>query len=197
MTTSLDRRAEMLAGNTDTSFLKLLALVLMLIDHIGARILTGVPEMRIIGRMAFPLYAWCLVVGTVKTSSPIRYVLRMLLMALLSQPLYMMALQHGYQDLNILFTLTLGLIAVFGIRRRFFYSQIWVPVLCYVLLGFIQVDYGWKGLTFIILLYLARESRGGLIAAFLAYALFWGTSSSQVQSIFGLKLNFAALPGIS
>ncbi len=196
MATSLERRAETIAGNTDTSLLKLLALIFMLIDHIGARVLTNVPELRIIGRMAFPLYAWCLVVGTVKTSSPARYVLRMLLMAFISQPLYMMGLQHSYQELNILFTLTVGLVAIFGIQKKFFLSQIWAPVLCYVLLGFIQVDYGWKGLTFILLLYLAKGSRGGLIAAFLAYAMFWGTSSSAVQSIFGWKLPFLAWDGI-
>lgn len=196
MGTSLERRAETLAGNTDTSLLKVLALVFMLIDHIGARILTGVTEMRIIGRMALPLYAWCLVVGCVKTRDMKRYILRMLLMAVLSQPLYMMGLQHTYQELNILFTLTIGLVAIYGIRQRFVLLRILVPVLCYVLLGYIQVDYGWKGLTFIILLYLARESRGGLIATYLAFALFWGTGSSSVQSIFDLKLNLITLPGI-
>lgn len=196
MSTSLEHRAETLAGNTDTSLLKVLALVFMLIDHIGARILTGVTEMRIIGRMALPLYAWCLVVGCVKTRDMKRYILRMLLMAVLSQPLYMMGLQHTYQELNILFTLTVGLVAIYGIRQKFVLFRILVPVLCYVLLGYIQVDYGWKGLTFIILLYLARESRGGLIATYLAFALFWGMGSSSVQSIFSLKLNLITLPGI-
>lgn len=185
-----------IAGNTDTSFLKVLALVFMLIDHIGAKVLTGIPELRIIGRMAFPLYAWCLVVGSVKTKNFPRYILRMLLMAAVSQPLYMMGLQHSWQELNILFTLTIGLIAIYGIQQRFFFSHIWAPILCYVLLGFIQVDYGWKGLTFILVLYLAKENRNGLIAAFLAFALFWGTSSSSVQSIFGIKLSFLTWNGI-
>lgn len=197
MADSLDRRAETLAGNTDTSLLKLLALIFMLVDHIGARILTNVTEMRIIGRMALPLYAWCLVVGSVKTRDMKRYILRMLLMAVISQPLYMIGLQHSYQDLNILFTLTVGLVAIYGIQKRFFFSQIWVPALCYLLLGYISVDYGWRGLTFIILLYLARENRGGLVAAFLAYALFWGNGSLQVRSIFGLSIGLDELPGIN
>ncbi len=196
MATSLEHRAETLAGNTDTSLLKILALVFMLVDHIGARILTGVTEMRIIGRMALPLYAWCLVVGSEKTRDMKRYILRMLLMAVVSQPLYMIGLQHSYQELNILFTLTLGLVAIYGIQSRFFLSQIWVPALCYLVLGYIQVDYGWRGLTFIILLYLARGSRGGLVAAFLAYAMFWGNGSAQVHSILGIKLDLGALPGI-
>lgn len=195
-TERLRSQDRIIGGNTDTSFLKLLALVFMLIDHIGAKVLTGVPELRIIGRMAFPLYAWCLVVGSVKTKDYPRYILRMFLMAVVSQPLYMMGLQHSWQELNILFTLTIGLIAIYGIQQKFFLSQIWAPILCYVLLGFIQVDYGWKGLTFILVLYLAKENRNGLIAAFLAYALFWGTSSSSVQSLFGVKLSFLTWDGI-
>ena len=196
MATSLDRRAERLGGNTDTSLLKLLALVFMLIDHIGARVLTSVPELRIVGRIAFPLYAWCLVVGSVKTSNLPRYALRMLGMAILSQPLYMIGLQHSYQELNILFTLTVSLVAIYGIQKRFAFSQLWVPALCYLLLGYIQVDYGWKGLTFILILYLARESRGGLIAAFLAYCLFWGSGSATVNQLFGWKLPFLTWDGI-
>jgi len=189
-------RRETLAGNQDTSMLKLTALVLMLVDHLGASLYPGIFELRVIGRMALPLYAWCLVVGCVKTHSPVRYGLRLMGLAVISQPLYMMALNHGWADLGILFLLLLGLIAIQGIRLSWFGSQFWAPALCYVLLGFLKVDYGWKGLTFILVLYLARESRSGLIAAFLAYSLFWGASSSSVASLFGYSLDFLEWPGI-
>jgi len=152
--------------------------------------------MRIIGRMAFPLYAWCLVVGSVKTRNPLRYGLRLLLLAVFSQPLYMMALNHTWSELNILFTLLIALAAISGIRMHRFGSQILVPVFCYVLLGVFKVDYGWRGLTFILILYMARETRSGLIAAYLAYALFWGTSSSSVRVIFGMELVFLSWTGI-
>ena len=190
------RRDTAIAGNLDTSFLKVLALLVMLCDHIGAALYPTVLELRIIGRMAFPLYAWCLVVGSVKTRNPLRYGLRLLALAVLSQPLYMMALNHGWEDMNILFSLLIALIAIQGIRLQWFGSQFWVPVLCYVLLGYIHVDYGWKGLTFILLLYLARENRSGLIACYLAYALYWGASSQNVQQILGMPLSFLKWPGI-
>lgn len=185
-----------LAGNLDTSFLKALALALMLIDHLGATLFAGMPELRIIGRMAFPLYGWCLVVGSVKTRSPVRYGLRLLMMAVLSQPLYMMALNHTWAEMNILFTLLIALIAIQGIRIRRFGSQFWVPAVCFLALGVLRVDYGWKGVAFILVMYLARESRSGLCAAFLAYSLFWGASSSPVRSIFGYALPFASLGGL-
>ena len=192
----LSRPEEQLGGNLDTAFLKVLALGLMLIDHLGASLLPGIPELRIIGRIAFPLYAWCLVVGIVKTRSPLRYGLRLLLMAVVSQPLYMMALNHTWADMNILFTLLIALVTIQGIRARWYGSQFWAPVLCYLALGFLKVDYGWKGITFILLLYLARETRSGLWAAVLAYSLYWGSTSSPVRSLFGLMLPFEALGGL-
>jgi len=193
---TISKANDAIAGNLDTSFLKILALVFMLVDHLGASVLTGIPELRIIGRMAFPLYAWCLVVGSVKTKSPVRYALRLLLMAVVSQPLYMMALNHTWQDMNILFTLLIALAAIQGIRAKWLGSQFWAPLLCYLLLGYFKVDYGWKGVTFILVLYLARENRMGLCASYLAYSLFWGASSSNVRSLFGIPLSFLSLPGI-
>ena len=185
-----------IAGNTDTSFLKVLALVFMLIDHLGVVIFPSVMEMRVIGRMALPLYTWCLVVGCVKSRDPFRYILRMLVLAVVSQPLYMMALNHTWTQFSILFTLTIAVVAIQGIRARFCFSQIWVPALCYLLLGYIQADYGWRGLTFILILYMARGSRNGLVAAYMAYALFWGSSSSSINSMFGIELAFLSWPGL-
>lgn len=182
---------EKIDGNLDTGFLKALALVFMLIDHLGASLFPKILELRVIGRMAFPLYAWCLVVGSVKTRSPIRYGLRLLLLAVLSQPLYMMALNHTWADMNILFTLCIALISIQGIRLRWNGSQFWTPALCFLLLSVLKVDYGWKGIAFILILYFSRESRSGLCAAFLAYALFWGSASSTVQSLLGIDLSFA------
>lgn len=184
---------EKIGGNPDTAFLKLLALALMLIDHLGATLLPKIPELRIIGRMAFPLYAWCLVVGSVKTRSPLRYGLRLLVMAVVSQPLYMMALNHTWANMNILFTLLIALVAIQGIRVNRYGSAFWVPALCFFALSYLKVDYGWKGVAFIIVLYLARERRSGLCAAFLAYSLFWGSTSSVVRSFLGIDLAFSKL----
>lgn len=193
---AMERRVDQtLAGNRDTSFLKVLALCLMLVDHLGATLFRGVPELRLLGRMAFPLYAWCLVVGSVKTRDPFRYGMRLLGLGLVAQPLYMMALNHGWANLNILFSLVLGLCAIYGIQRKWCYSQFWGPALCYALLTVLQMDYGWRGLTFILVLYGARKTKSGLIAAYMAYALFWGASSSAVTTLFGLPLPFLQWAG--
>lgn len=76
MSTPRNLRAIPLAGNTATGALKLIALCFMMIDHMGKMLFPQVPEMRILGRIAFPLYAWCMVVGFHYTRNPWRYALR-------------------------------------------------------------------------------------------------------------------------
>ena len=51
-----------IALNTDTGFLKLLAIVLMVIDHIGYQFMGNDIVLRTIGRLSYPLFAWCVVV---------------------------------------------------------------------------------------------------------------------------------------
>lgn len=191
MQDALPRREEQpLAGNMDTSLLKVLALCLMLVDHLGATVLRGVYELRLIGRMAMPLYAWCIVVGSVKTRNTSRYLARLLVLGILSQPLYMLALNHTVERLNILFTLSLGLCGIWGLRARRYGSRLWAPILCLLLASWLNVDYGWKGVLFVLVLYAARQTTGGLAAAFLAYGLFWGYASggSPNSVLFGVTM---------
>ena len=54
-------------GNLDTGLLKIIALACMVIDHVGVRLMGNATEWRLIGRIAFPLYLWCMVVGACYT----------------------------------------------------------------------------------------------------------------------------------
>ncbi len=184
------RPREELVGNHDTRLLKLLALCLMVVDHLGAKAFPGIPLMRVIGRMALPLYAWSLVVGSCYTRNIGRYLLRLLGLGVISQPLYMLALGHRWNELSILFTLFLGLLAVAGIRAKKWGSHIWMPILCVLVTLFIRVDYGYRGVLFVLVLYLARKTPGGLAAAYIAYALFWGSGTALVDNLAGLPLPF-------
>lgn len=82
------------AGNTATGWLKIIALIFMLIDHMGAVIFSQVQELRIIGRLAFPIYCWCMIVGFCYTRCVWKYLLRILVVGLISQPIYAFALNH-------------------------------------------------------------------------------------------------------
>ncbi len=90
------------AGNLSTGLLKLIALVFMFIDHSGKVIFGNCQEMRILGRIAFPIYVWCMIVGFYRTRNVTRYILRVLLVGFISQPLYYFALD-SQTDLAVLF----------------------------------------------------------------------------------------------
>ena len=79
-------------GNSATGLLKLIALLFMIIDHVGKVFFNNASDMRLLGRIAFPVYVWCMIVGFSRTRSVPRYLLRVLLVGLIAQPLYVLAL---------------------------------------------------------------------------------------------------------
>ena len=82
------------AGNLATGWLKLIALAFMFIDHAGKVLFNNLYEMRVLGRIAFPIYIWCMIVGFHRTRSVPKYLIRILLVGFLSQPLYALALNN-------------------------------------------------------------------------------------------------------
>ena len=184
------------AGNTATTWLKIIALVFMFIDHAGKMCFPSVPEMRILGRIAFPVYAWCMIVGFHYTRSVPKYLLRILITGIVSQPLYNIALNHTWRQPNIFLTLFLGLCALWGIREKKYLSQIWAPAAAMALAIVAGADYGWRGVLLFIMLYAVQESRPGIAAVMVSYFLFWGASYSVTRSLFGMPIDLESLPGV-
>ena len=186
------------AGNTATAWLKVIALVFMFCDHAGKMLLPNVPEMRMIGRIAFPIYVWCMIVGFHYTRSVPKYLLRVLAVGLVSQPLYNIALNHTWQEPNVFLCLFLGLCALWGIREKKYLSHIWAPAAAMILATLLNADYGWKGVLLFILLYAVRDSRPGIAAVMVAYFLFWGTFYNVTKSFFGISFDVTRLdPSLS
>ena len=116
--------------------LKLIAVITMLIDHIGAGIISryissGIPFptksiidtwtlyhiTRAIGRAAFPIYCLLLVEGFKHTKNLKRYMLRLLLVALVSEIPFDYLLHDTFfywKHNNVLWALLLGLIVMYG-----------------------------------------------------------------------------------
>lgn len=170
--------------NKDQSLLKLVAIITMVIDHVGVVFFPSQIIFRVIGRIAFPLFAWGIAVGAEKTKNWPLYALRLLIIGIVTQPFFMLALNHTWSQFNVMATLLLGLLAIVGIRYKWFLSQVWAPVLCLLLSAAFQMDYGWRGVLLIILMYLTRNSRGGLIALMTAFCLYWGGGSSVLPREF-------------
>ena len=66
-----------LKTNLDTDLLKLIAIAAMLIDHIGGAFFPEVGVFRWIGRLAFPIFCYCLTVGLMYTHDIRRYLGRL------------------------------------------------------------------------------------------------------------------------
>lgn len=77
--------------NLDTNFLKIVAIISMFIDHAGEVFFPDSMIIAIIGRIAFPLFAYCIVVGCLYTHDMKKYILRLAIFAVVSQPIYNMA----------------------------------------------------------------------------------------------------------
>ena len=181
------------AGNTATTWLKVIALVFMFCDHAGKMLFPNVPELRMIGRIAFPIYVWCMIVGFHYTRSVPKYLLRVLIVGLISQPLYNLALNHTWQQPNVFLCLFLGLCALWGIREKFYLSQFWAPAAALVISIFLKADYGWKGVLLFILLYAVQDSRPGIAAVMFAYFMFWGSFYNVTKSFFGIPFDIYKL----
>lgn len=143
--------------------LKIIALLTMIVDHVGFIFFPDESYLRIIGRLAFVLYAFMLVEGFFYTKNFKKYFSKLTLWAILSEIPFDLAV-HGewfyiYQQ-NIFFTLLLGLSGMYFIEKKksIDFKIIWAVFFisaAYIL----QVDYSWYGLAIIFTFYYFRKNK--------------------------------------
>jgi len=159
--------------------LKIIAVTSMLLDHIGYA--TGSYVLRCIGRLAFPIFAFLIGNGFRHTTSPFRYLGRLLLLALVSQIPFTLFLYDTPQPekLNIFFTLSFGLALIWALERsnspgKQLLCLLAAVVLCLWIERFIPMDYGLRGVLLIAALYTCPD-KGSMAAAFvvLYYLPIW------------------------
>lgn len=186
-------------GGISGSTLKIIAIVAMLIDHIGAAVLYpyllipghNTQEMvdlyyfmrLVIGRAAFPIFCFLLTEGAVHTSNIGKYALRLGIFALISDIPFDLALFQKLPDWehqNVFFTLFLGLLAIWA-WQKLWESDLPKPLQWVLgllasaafmgLAEFLGTDYGAYGVFCILILFLARGNR--LIQLAAGCAAFW------------------------
>ena len=167
--------------NHDTGLLGVLACVFMVVDHVGVVFFPTLPWMRVIGRIALPLFAWGIAIGATHTRSIGKYALRLLITMVISQPLFMAALNHRLTSLNIFATLLLGLIGIWGIKEK----KEWMTILALLCtqLPFFTMDYGIRGVLCVMLLWAVHDKPIWLLICFSAYCVYWGRTSSVIWRI--------------
>ena len=147
-----------LKTNLDTDFIKIIAVVSMTIDHIGGAFFPQYPAFRWIGRIAFPLFCYCLTVGMMYTGDIKKYLFRLGVFAVISQPFWILAFNSdditgNIFNLNIFFTLIVSLFGAWGFKER----KWWLFILALILLNVINFDYAMTGLILILIFYLCRN----------------------------------------
>ena len=169
--------------------LKLLAILAMTADHIGAVFFPEIPLLRWIGRLAMPVLSFFIGEGLRHTRSPRRYLLRLTGFALLSELPFDLAFYGGIEwgHQNVYFTLALGLLALWAIQSRG--MEGWLLALTAALAAeLLGCDYGMYGVPLILLLDRFHRARSEQLAAAALLNLAFFGLQTQTLSLIALPL---------
>lgn len=150
--------------------MQIIAMLTMLIDHIGYIFFPEEITWRYIGRIAFPIYCYGLVQGHIHTSSRPKYLVRLLIIAILAQVPYNLALDPG--GWNVVFTLWLSAIVLLILDKL---PTLWlgIPVViaAVLLMDYFPFDYNAYGLLLVLIFRYAKSY--WLVGAHLLLNLFY------------------------
>ena len=90
--------------------IELVAVVSMIIDHVGFVFFPEMIIFQIIGRLSFPLYAYLIALGYSRTKNSIIYFFRVLVLAIVSQWFFNYLISPI--KLNVCFTLSFSIISL-------------------------------------------------------------------------------------
>lgn len=126
--------------------LKILAMVCMTIDHIGAAFFPQAVWLRVIGRLAFPLFSYCIVEGCRYTRNKARYFGSVFACGAVCVIAF---LPFGSFYGNALITLSLSILLLYGVeawkssgKLRFLALTAALAAVFYLLCRTVPIDYG-------------------------------------------------------
>lgn len=125
-------------------------MITMLIDHIGAVFYPQVGELRIIGRIAFPIYAFAVYIGYKHTRNVQKYIWRLFWIAVISQLPFMVAFNHF--SLNVVWTLWSALLVLL-VLDKLPVRLLGIPIVIVagLVMEMTHMDYGMYGLLLVLL----------------------------------------------
>jgi hypothetical protein len=101
----------------------------MTIDHIGVILYPDITLFRMIGRLAFPLFAYLIAIGLKTTKKPTKYIITLLIFGFISQIPYFIAFNiQVFERLNIFFSLFFGALTIYYFRKKNFVG-FFIPIL--------------------------------------------------------------------
>ncbi len=174
--------------------LKMIALFCMTLDHFAVAIIvpwlrlydtesleyaflsTTMSALRLIGRLAFPIFCFFIVEGLLHTRSVFKYAVRLFIFAIISEVPFDMVLKHTFFTVkyqNVFWTMLIGLVAIYildGIYGKFKAKAVvkdivtvFISALALYTAEVFSTDYGAHGVLTIIVIYLIGKNRYRLI----------------------------------
>jgi len=174
-----------------------IAVVTMLIDHIGIVWFPDSPLWRIVGRLAFPIYTYFIALGMTRTRSLPNYVRRLTVLALLSQAPF--ALLFDTWTVNVIgtFAVSVGALVLMERMPRSNPLRYAWPVAAALLMEAVSFDYGAYGLLLLVL-YRYTQSHTTVLGHLALNGLYLILYATPLQ-LFSIlpTLAFAYAPGLS
>ncbi len=158
-----------LSGNA----LKFIAAFCMAVDHVGVFLFPRVAIFRIIGRLAFPLFAYMLAEGCEYTKNKLKHFLLMFSFAVICQIGYTVFTGDAYMSILVTFSVAVLLIYALGLFKNTLFSD--KPIILKILTGvlfsasvvgayflneIIDMDYGFAGCVLPLLPSIFRRPKG-------------------------------------
>lgn len=166
----------------DGSWLKIIAMISMIIDHTAHMLQKDLPIlnealplpfgqnitiyyiMRLLGRLAFPIFCFLIAEGFYYTKNRKKYGLNLLVFAIISELPFNLLYSRGKHlfstnGQNVFFTLFLGFLVLCILESKFNTLFKLIPIISIIILsGFLHIDYGTQGILLISMLYMLRNN---------------------------------------
>ena len=180
-------------GILNGNHLKLIAAVTMLLDHAGILLFPRVQLFRILGRLAYPIFAFMIADGCRYTGNRLRYFLMVFGLGAACQLVYYVTSGDTY--LNILLTFSCSILLIYALqamyraknwKREFLWSVIFTAgvIAALAMDRLLTIDYGFWGI---------------MVPVFVAFAQVKGKTGSKLpvlMMLVGLLFLGADLGGI-
>lgn len=149
------------------AFLKHIAIITMVVDHIGVVLLPDVFWLRGIGRLSFIIFCFLLAEGAVFTRNRPKYAIRLLLLALLSIVPFSLAKYDvwlNFEDLNVFFVLSSSvmMLSLFDLCKNIPFEYVFklLIVIMFGLIGnIVGFEYNFYGYALVACFYQFRGNK--------------------------------------
>lgn len=185
--------------------LHILAMALMLCDHLWAAVFPSQRWMTCIGRIAFPIFAFLLVEGYFHTGNLKRYAKRLLIFAVISEipfDIFYSGIPFDWFHQNVLWTFLIGLGGITAVEHMRKTKKRWITVLlgglvmlgCFLLSLLTFTNFAGFGVLMVFTFYLFRGRKWWCLLGQLA-AMYWINvelmgGMCYIITIFGTKYEF-------